>query len=132
MLARHYLGSPYEWGGLTLAGIDCSGLVHVAYREAGVLVPRDSWQQEEGGTAVEPGAERPGDVVCYGEASRADHVAFWLGGGQILHATARDDLGVVEEREPRELSACRRGVVRLALTASQMRDAAKAGLAERR
>ena len=97
-LARGYLGAPYEWGGLTAAGIDCSGLVHMAYRQAGVLVPRDSWQQEEAGTPVASGAEQPGDVVTYGDENRADHVAFWLGEGRILHATARDDLGVVEER----------------------------------
>ena len=117
-LARGYLGAPYEWGGLTRAGIDCSGLVHVSYRETGVLVPRDSWQQEEAGTTVASGAEQPGDVVTYGDGSRADHVAFWLGEGRILHATARDDLGVVEEREPVELEARRRAVVRFARMAS--------------
>jgi cell wall-associated NlpC family hydrolase len=113
-LARGYLGAPYEWGGLTRAGIDCSGLVHVSYRETGVLVPRDSWQQEEAGAPVAPGAERPGDVVTYGDANRADHVAFWLEDGRILHSTSRKGLGVVEEREPAELAARRRAVVRLA------------------
>ena len=113
-LARGYLGAPYEWGGLTAAGIDCSGLVHIAHREAGVLVPRDSWQQEEAGASVAPGSERPGDVVTYGDANRADHVAFWLEDGRILHSTSRKGLGVVEEREPAELAARRRAVVRLA------------------
>jgi hypothetical protein len=41
-------------------------------------------------------------------------VAFWLGDGRILHATAREELGVVEEIEPEELRARRRRVVRLA------------------
>jgi cell wall-associated NlpC family hydrolase len=131
-LVRAYLGAPYEWGGLTLAGIDCSGLVHIAYREAGLLVPRDSCQQEEAGAFVDPGSERPGDVVTYGDANRADHVAFWLGDKRILHATARDDLGVVEEAEPAELNARRRVVVRLAPAASQTRDGSKAALPERR
>jgi cell wall-associated NlpC family hydrolase len=108
--ARAYLGAPYEWGGLTAAGIDCSGLVHVAYRRLGRLVPRDAYQQEEAGAEVrEP---RPGDLVAYG-GDRADHIAFWLGEGRILHATARDGLGVVEEREPPELRARRRRIVRL-------------------
>ena len=109
-LARTFLGAPYEWGGLTAAGIDCSGLVHIAYRLAGRQVPRDSWQQEEAGTPVE--APEPGDLVTYG-GDRADHIAFWLGEGRILHATAREGLGVVEEPEPAELRARRRVAVRM-------------------
>jgi cell wall-associated NlpC family hydrolase len=109
-LARSYLGAPYEWGGLTERGIDCSGLVHMAYRLAGRAVPRDSWQQEEAGSPVE--APEPGDLLTYG-AEKADHVAFWLGEGRILHSTARAGLGVVEEPEPEELRARRRLAVRL-------------------
>jgi gamma-D-glutamyl-L-lysine dipeptidyl-peptidase len=112
-VARSYLGSSYEWGGLTEQGIDCSGLVHIAYRESGRLVPRDACQQEEAGSHVAPGAERPGDLVTYGSGARADHIAFWLDEGRILHATAREGLGVVEEEEPEELQVRRRFIVRL-------------------
>ena len=111
--AREFLGCAYEWGGLTSAGIDCSGLVHIAYRATGRLVPRDSWQQEAAGEAVVPGEERPGDLIAYGSTERADHVAFWLGDGRILHATAKEARGVVEEPESAELAARRRGVFRL-------------------
>ena len=112
-LARTFTGAPYEWGGLSAAGIDCSGLVHLAFRLAGVVVPRDAWQQEQAGARVAAGAERAGDLVTYG-AGRADHIAFWLGAGRILHATARGGLGVVEEAEPEDLRRRRRLVVRLA------------------
>jgi cell wall-associated NlpC family hydrolase len=112
--ARRFLGAPYQWGGLTRTGIDCSGLVHLAYRLAfGRLVPRDSWQQERSGAVVAGDDVRPGDLVTYGSGDRADHVAFWLGDGKILHSTARDDLGVVEELEPSALQEMRRAVVRL-------------------
>ncbi|HEY4349533.1 MAG TPA: C40 family peptidase [Gaiellaceae bacterium] len=111
--ALELLGAPYEWGGLTAAGIDCSGLVHIAYRTGGRRVPRDSWQQEAAGQIVPPGTEQIGDLVFYGAREQADHVAFWLPAGRVLHATGRDGLGVVEEREPSGLVARRRGVLRL-------------------
>ena len=107
--ARAYLGTPYLWGGMTERGIDCSGLVHMAYRRAGRLVPRDAHQQEAAGEEVPPDDLRRGDLVCYD-----GHIAFWLGDGRILHATQRDGAdGVVEEPEPPELRPRFRRYVRL-------------------
>lgn len=109
--ARRFAGAPYRWGGMTEQGIDCSGLVHMSYRATGRLIPRDADQQAETGQALAD-PELPGDLVFYGEP--ADHVAFWLGEGRILHATGRDGVrAVIEEDEPEELRRRRSGVRRL-------------------
>jgi len=109
-VARTYLGAPYVWGGMTERGIDCSGLVHMAYRRLGRLVPRDADQQEE--AAVEVGELRPGDLITYGEP--VDHIAFWLGDGRILHSTGRENgIGVLEEPEPDYLRKRRHKLIRL-------------------
>jgi cell wall-associated NlpC family hydrolase len=98
---------------MTERGIDCSGLVHISFRAAGRLVPRDADQQEDAGTPVDE--LEPGDLISYGDQdAAADHVAFWLGEGRILHATGRDGVNrVLEEPEPEELRRRRRRAFRL-------------------
>ena len=111
--ARSFLSTRYLWGGMTEKGIDCSGLVHMAFRRTGRLLPRDADQQEEAGAQVNEEELRPGDLITYGD-ERTTHIAFWLGDGRILHSTEREDLAcVLEEPEPVDLRSRRRRCLRL-------------------
>ena len=78
-----YIGNPYVYGGNSLTnGIDCSGFVQQIHAKFGISTPRNSTSLRYGGKAVAVSDMMPGDVVCY-----EGHVAIYIGGGQIVHAS---------------------------------------------
>lgn len=81
--AMSKLGAPYVWGATGPNSFDCSGLVQWAYRQAGVSVPRTTYDQAGGGSPVGRGDLRPGDVVLF---NGAEHVGLYAGGGTVVHA----------------------------------------------
>lgn len=85
--ARDALGTPYRWGGASSGGLDCSGLVLVSYRAAGLQVPRTADAQYRALPPIE--AARPGDLLFFGRGSRASHVGIYAGDGQMIHAPGR-------------------------------------------
>ncbi len=83
--ALQFVGNPYVPGGTSLvSGCDCSGFVMRVYKDFGYTLPRTSTSMRSVGTEVSYDDARAGDIVCY-----AGHVAIYLGGGRIVHASTQ-------------------------------------------
>lgn len=97
--AERLKGTPYEWGGRTPAGIDCSGLLQAAFRAAGMKIPRDTDMQENAFGAsvaikddIAPANLKRGDIVFF-----QGHVGIMTDHENILHANAFN-MAVTEDR----------------------------------
>ncbi len=92
--ARQAIGTPYKSAGTTLAGFDCSGLSQWAFKQAGITLPRISFDQYKQGTAISKDAIEPGDLVFFNSAGAgASHVGIATSATQVISATTR---GVME------------------------------------
>jgi cell wall-associated NlpC family hydrolase len=85
---ERFEGAPYQWGGVTPWGVDCSGLVQTTFAARGLPLPRDAALQAEVGDVVELGAARAGDLLFFrGETDRITHVAFAAESNTLIHST---------------------------------------------
>jgi cell wall-associated NlpC family hydrolase len=81
----------YLWGGTVAPDYDCSGLVQAAFASVGIQLPRDAYQQEAFLESIPIAKLEPGDLIFFGNRDRANHVAIYLGEGQYIHSSGRDN-----------------------------------------
>jgi peptidoglycan DL-endopeptidase CwlO len=88
--AEEQIGKPYQWGGTGPDSYDCSGLVMMAYRAAGIDIPRTSQEQWAWGPHISPSQVEPGDLVFFvgadGTRIAPGHVGIVIGGGLMIEA----------------------------------------------
>lgn len=87
--AKQFVGNPYVWGGTSLTnGADCSGFTLSIYKKYGVSLPHHAASQAQLGTKVDFSAAQPGDLVFYAKNGSINHVAIYIGNGQVIHASS--------------------------------------------
>ena len=96
--AMDYLNVPYLWGGRSMMGVDCSGLVQVVYHMCGINLPRDAAQQVLHGEALDFVDEAlPGDLAFFDNLmGEIIHVGIMIGSGKILHASGQVKIDLVD------------------------------------
>ncbi len=89
--AVQFVGNPYVWGGTSLTrGADCSGFTQAVLRNFGISIPRVSRDQANAGRSITSSEMRPGDLIFYkNSGGTINHVAMYIGNGQIVHAASR-------------------------------------------
>ena len=88
--ANRYQGVPYDYGGTTPDGFDCSGFTSYVYREAlGQEIGRTTWAQMSAGQQVSVEEAKVGDVLVF---FGGNHVGIYLGNGQFIHAPQPGDV----------------------------------------
>lgn len=87
--ALQFVGNRYVWGGTSLTkGADCSGFTMKIYEKYGVYLPHSSRAQANYGTRVSSSDAKPGDLFFYSKGGVINHVAIYIGNGQIVHASS--------------------------------------------
>ena len=86
---ERFAGTPYQWGGISPWGADCSGLTQTTFWLHGVVLPRDAWQQAEVGVDAgrDAAAWMPADLIFFSDRAdrRITHVGIALGESRVVH-----------------------------------------------
>ncbi|WP_236634741.1 C40 family peptidase [Alteribacter lacisalsi] len=84
--AESYIGTPYQWGGTTSAGFDCSGFIQTVYAQHGKQLPRTVAQMWSATSPVSN--PQPGDLVFFETRTGPSHAGIYVGNNEFIHAGA--------------------------------------------
>lgn len=92
---ERYQGTPYEYGGTSSSGFDCSGFILTAYQEGlGIQLPRTTSQMLSSGDAVHPKDIEPGDIIFFRIRGKEQHAGIYMGDDRFIHAST--SIGVTQ------------------------------------
>ncbi|MDX1598441.1 MAG: NlpC/P60 family protein [Marinobacter sp.] len=92
---ERYQGTPYQYGGTSANGFDCSGFILTAYQEGlGKQLPRTTSQMLAHGDSVPPGNIEPGDLVFFRIGGKEQHAGIYMGDDRFIHAST--SIGVTQ------------------------------------
>jgi hypothetical protein len=94
-LAKQFYNTPYNWGGRSIFGIDCSGFMQIIFSLCGVPLPRDAYQQEIEGEKIAFKDRKPGDVAYFtSPKGKVSHVGILSSRDTIIHSAGfvREDI----------------------------------------
>lgn len=93
-----WINAPYLWGGKTLMGVDCSGLVQQCFAYLGVYLPRDAYQQQEKGEIIAMKSSwKKGDLAFFESNGKITHVGIIWKDNKIIHASGRVRVDIITE-----------------------------------
>ncbi len=97
--AYNWLNAPYQWGGKTILGVDCSGFSQTMYKLIGITIPRDAWQQAQKGSAVKKLEDaQPGDLAFFDDKDEIVHVGILLGADKIIHSAGKVRIDPIDKK----------------------------------
>jgi len=95
--ALQLLGVPYQNGGTTADGFDCSGFTQYVFARHGLLLPREVREQYNAGAKIDLDAVAPGDLLFFETVAKGpSHVGIALGGDAFVHAPSSTGVVRVE------------------------------------
>ncbi|WHZ00979.1 C40 family peptidase [Neobacillus sp. YX16] len=101
-VAKSNIGVPYQWGGMSPSGFDCSGLIRYSYARAGKTLNRTAAQMFYGNGYRIYNYIQPGDLMFYAptKASSPTHVAMYIGNGKMIMASSSKGVMITSTNNP--------------------------------